>query len=467
MKKLIYALLAVNIAAAGLADDAFDDAFSEDIFGDDPFADIDVSDNMASDSPLSLSHQLSLQGIVNYNSDETDAIETLYSGLTSLTAEYKPSFRLDATDDLSIIGEVAFKLDSIFWLREDDAWSDDDIDARQYKIDIKELLAQYRFNSWQLGTGYQIVTLGLADALSVANVLYAQNLAVPGTTDIDDTIKPAWTSLISGSLGPVRIKAGSVHTHQINDLPANGTDFDTGMMALLDAANLSYEAEDIALENMGWFASISGVAGALDWQLNATSQLSHSPTPELAVLSMGPPPVVAPVGINYPRLNNTSLGLSYVTGPVLWKLEGAFTDGYQAQDTSFNMRGYQRLAGTFGLDYDSTFGRLVAEIQYGSILNFDDLNLMASSMSPEEESLQWAMMYSQTFLREALTLSGQLLSIDLDSSGGRMQSLALEYDFSDHLSGLVKLVDYVEGDYQFLVGADDRDRLISEIRYSF
>lgn len=467
MKKFPYTLLALAVASASMATD-FDDVFSDDVFGADPFADIDTSDIEISDSPWSINHELSLQTIINLNSEKTNAVEKLYSGVTSLTTEYKPAVSVEVSEDFSLRGEVAVKVDSIFWLREEDAWSDEDIDARQYSVDIKELVAQYRLSSWQLSTGYQIVTLGLADALSVANVLYAQNLAVPGTTDIDDTIKPAWTSMVSGSIGPVRIKAGSVHTHEISDLPVAGTDFDIsaqgpGLRTMLNAANLSIEAEDLALENMGWFASLSGVVGALDWQFNATSQLSHTPTPVLVMTGMGP----FPNSLHYPRLNNTSLGLSYVTGPVLWKLEGAFTDGYQAQDARLKLQDYQRAAGTFGLDYDSSFGRVVAEIQYGAILDYNNLNLLPSEISPEEESLQWALMYSQSFRREALTVTGQVLSIDLDSSGGRMQSLALEYDFSDQLSGSVKVVDYIAGDYQFLNGADDRDRLLTNIRYSF
>jgi hypothetical protein len=125
---------------------------------------------------------------------------------------------------------------------------------------------------------------------------------------------------------------------------------------------------------------------------------------------------------------------------------------------------YKKASGTAGFDFDhGVIGRLVAEIQYGAVLDYDALALM----NTEEQTVQFALMYSKSFLRESLTLNGQLIGFDIDASGGRMQTLSLDYDLSDSLSTMIKLIDYVDGDYVFLNGADDRDRIITEIRYAF
>ncbi len=462
MKIFTLSLLTLTIASSALADEL------DDMFSDDAFADIDIEQAPINDSPLSLTHQLSFQGIVNINSDKANAVEELYSGVTRLSAGYRPTVTYKPTASLSFTADVEFTTDSIFWLRQDDAWSDKDIDARQYQMNIKQLTAQVRADQWQASTGFQTVTLGLTDALSVANVLYAQDLSVPGTKDMDDTLIPAWTSLVSGSLGPVRIKTGAVHTHEINLMPVAGSDFDTGMAATLDAAGLKLESEELALENMSWFASLSGVVGPLDWQINGVSQLVHTPSVEVGIVSMGPPPVIMPVALHYPRVNIGSLSLSYVTGPLLWKLEGAYTEGLMAQVSNGMMPGelmsYQKANATVGFDFNhSTLGRLIAEIQFGQILDYDRYNFLDT----DETTAQWALMYNQTFLRDRLIISGQLIGFDVNLDGGRMQGLGLEYELSDQLTARLRLLDYVGGDFQMLAGADDRDRVIIGLDYSF
>jgi hypothetical protein len=470
MKKFSYTLLAFAIASASIADD-FDDAFSDDVFADDPFDDIVVEES-ATNSAFSVTHEISAQTIANLNSEKSNAVETLYSGVTSVQVGYRPGLTFTPTDNITVNADIALTADTIFWLREDDDWRDEDIDARQTNIDIKDLTAQVRLNQWQLSSGIQTVTLGLADALSPSNILYAQDLSVPGTTDIDDTIKPAWTSMVAGSFGPVRIKAGAVHTHELNVIPPTGTDFDAGLEAMLAARDLSLESEALALENMGAFVSLSGVAGPLDWQVNGISQLPHSPTVEVGVLSMGPPPVIAPIALHYERQNTAALAASFVTGSFLWKGELAITTGLEAQTANGMMPGdltsYERVVGTAGFDFDhSTLGRLVAEIQFGQILDYDSLNLLESGMEPTETSAQWALLYSKRFLREQLNITAQLIGFDIDASGGRIQGISAEYDVTDQLMGQVRYIDYVDGDFQFLQGADDRDRLLAGVSYSF
>ncbi len=458
MNKFVLCMFCSMVSAISAADD-FDDMFS-----DDTFADIDVETSAAEPSLFSLSHEVGAQTVINVNSDKNNAVEDLYSGVTSAQLSYRPSFSFQPNDQLSLSGEALLSVDGIFWLRGDDDWSDADIDARQVQADLKELVAQYRMNTWQASTGVQTVTLGLADALSVSNVLNAQNLSVPGLQDIDDAVLPAWTSLVSGALGPVRVKAGVVHRHQLNQLPTQGSDFDTGVQTLLDAVNLELTQEDLAFENAGGFASLSGVVGPLDWQLNVISQLEHAPVVELGMTGMGP----APVALHYPRTTTVGVAGSYVMGSVLWKAEAAFVDGLQAQALNGILPGelvsFQRAAGTVGFDFNhSVLGRLVAEVQTTSILDYDTKNFLQT----DEKSVQWAVMYSKSFLRDSLTLTGQVIGFDIDASGGRLQGVTVEYDVNDQLSTTLRYIDYVDGDFSFLNGADDRDRLLASVSYRF
>ncbi|EAR09869.1 hypothetical protein [Reinekea blandensis] len=463
--KRICMSLALMLPLVSISADEFDD-----VFADDPFADVEVEVDTATASTRSwhLSHELQLQTLINLNSERSTDIEQAYAGVSSVEAAWQPALDWDMNDWLSTRAKGKLATDAIFWLRPDEAWSDADVDQRQWQFETQELTLQARRDQWQFSSGIQTVTLGLADALSVSNNLYGRDLSLPGTVDIDETQTPAWTTVISGTLGNVRLKAGSVHRHQLNTLPIEGTDFDTGIDSMLDNAGLSLTNEPLALDNMGVFASLSGVVGPLDWQFNAISQLSHSPVIEMGIINPGPSASVVPVAVHYPRENTVAGAASLVTGPVLWKTEAALTTGQQAQSTDSGMPSdlvsFQRLSGTLGFDFDQpTLGRLVAELQISRILDYDALDLLNS----EESEAQWALMLSRSFWRETLTLNAQLLAFDLDASGGRLQALGLDYDINDHWQVRARVIDYVGGDASILSGADDRDRLMASVHYRF
>lgn len=459
MKRIFYIFSLTFFAGISSADD-FDDMFS-----DDPFTDVDIDTPVAPDRAWALGHDLTLQSIANINSEKTGEVDTRYTGLTSLELAWQPRFSADLTDNLSMVAEARLATDGIFWLRSDDGWSEDDIDARQFQFDAHELTLTAQLDRWQLSSGLQTTTLGLADVLSVADILQARDLSLPGLKDAEDARIPSWTTAVSGGFSTVRFRAGVVHNHTINRLPPAGTDFSTGQVERLEQAGLQYEPEALAVDAMGLFASLSGIAGPLDWQANAVSQLAHSPTVELGLAGMQP----VPVAISYPRQNSVAFAASYVTGAVLWKAEAAFTDGLRAQ-TSVNggqpgkMIAHQRLAGTLGFDINhSSLGQLIAELQVSQIPDVSELNLMTT----DKQSAQWILIYRRSFLRETLTVHGQMLAFDLDASGGRLQGLGLEYSLNDHWRVDFRLLDYVSGDFQYLRAADDRDRLIAQLRYQF
>ena len=462
--KRICLSLALMLPLVSISADEFDE-----VFADDPFADVEVDTVTTATSPWRLSHELQLQTLINLNSERRSGIEQAYSGVSSVEAGWQPALDWDMNDWLSARAEVKLATDAIFWLRPDEAWSDADIDRRQWQFETQELTVQARRDQWQISTGIQTVTLGLADALSVSNTLYGRDLSLPGTVDIDETLTPAWTTLISGKVGKVRLKAGSVHRHQLNTLPVEGADFDTGINTKLDPAGLSLTSEALTLDNMGVFASLSGVVGPLDWQLNTISQLSHSPVIEMGIIYPGPPASVMPVAVHYPRENTLAGAASLVTGPILWKTEAALITGQQAQKSTdsglpADLVSFQRLSGTLGFDLDQpTLGRLVAELQVSRIVDYDALNLK----NIEASEAQWALMLSRSFWRETLTLNAQLLAFDIDASGGRLQALGLEYDLNDDWQVRARVIDYVGGEASILSGADDRDRLMASVHYRF
>lgn len=451
MLKRVVCVLFALLGVSSFADD-FDDFFSDDIF-----ADVDIDSAVQETRVVNVTHELGGQVIVNVNSDEQNAVEKRYAGVTSTLLRVQPRIEFQPNDNVTVIGEVQWAVDGVFWLREADPWSVADIEERQYQFQVKEAAAQVRYQSWQISTGVQTVTLGLADALSLSNILHAQDLRVPGTKPLDDAVIPAWVTWVSGDLGKVRFKSGLVHRHQLNAFPVIGTDFDIGLRATLDNAGLVLEPEALAVDNMAGFASLSGVAGAFDWQLNAISQKEHVPVVELGLTPSG----LAPVRLNYPRTTTLGLAGSYVTGSVLWKAEAAFVDGLQAQSIHgalpSDVVDFQQVGATVGLDYNANqLGRFVAELQVKSILDYRALNLLQT----DERTLQWVLLYSKSFMRDRLTVTGQMIGFDIDASGGRIQGVGIEYDVNDRLSTELRYIDYVSGSTAFLVGADDRDRLL-------
>jgi hypothetical protein len=447
---LVWSVAAHNRAKA----DEFDDLFSDDAFGD-----VEVNVPAPSKaSNLSISHEVGTRWIANINSDDANAIERRYSGISSVYGYYQPKLSYAANDWLTVQTDLKLSTDAIFWLRSEENWSDEDINNRQVALTVNELIATGRSGNWQYSTGIQTVTFGLADALSVANNLYAQDMSIPGVVEPEEAVIPAWTTMASGSLGDARIKTGVIHQHKMNVAGVAGTDF----VSPISAMNI--EEEPLALENMSAFVSVSGVAGSLDWQLNANTQLEHVPAIEMGIVSGTP----QPAGSEFARTQSTNVAASYVIGSTLLKAESGITQGLIAQAKNGmmpgDMVGYSKLKSVIGFDFNnSTLGRVMAELQYNTILDYDSLNLMQT----EQQSVQWMVLVSKTFLRETLTVKGQLIGFDASGDAGRIQGLGIEYDVNDQISTGIRYIDYVDGKFVLLNGADDRDRLVFTVNYQF
>jgi hypothetical protein len=459
MKKftMVILLLAIEANVTSVAADDFDD-----LFADDPFATVVIEDQVARTGPLTISQAFGLQSIVNINSNKTSTIEQAYSGLSSLQLSYRPGLQYRPNDWLSVDFEAFVATDGVFAIRSEQAWSEEDRDNREFVGKLTEFTVDTRYDNWFLTSGLQTVTLGLADALSISNRLYAQDLGVPGLVSLEDAAIPAWTSLLSGNFGPIRVKTGVIFNHETNTIAEPGTDFAN------DFSSIDVQTKNFSFENMSSFVSLSGVLGALDWQTNINSQLEHSPYMELGIVQSGTPPVFGPVNIDFARTEAVTAAVSYVVGSTLFKAEAGVTLGFigqrQVANVPSDMIEFDRASGVLGLDYNSNrLGRLVAEIQVSRVLDYENLDLI----NTEETTAQWVLMLSKNFFREQLNMSAQIISFDISGDAGRIQGLNLSYDISDTLSTEVRYLDYVAGEFILLNGADDRDRLVVSVELLF
>ncbi|MBU2864308.1 hypothetical protein KO489_10680 [Reinekea forsetii] len=434
--------------------DDFDDAFSEDLFDT-----IEPNEPLqTTPSLINWQHEIGSRVIANINSDEATPVEARFSGVSGVQAYYNPELNINPTQWLDIKADVSLQADSIFILRSNEDWSSQDQSAREFSYSINQLTARVQHNLWQYSTGIQTLTLGLADAFSIANTLYAQDLSLPGLVDPKDASIPTWTSWASGSIGSTRVKLGVVHEHTASKLGAPGTDFTTPLSAL------DVSAEPFAIENMSAFLSLSGVNGALDWQLNANTQLQHTPTVKMQLVEGG----LVPEYSLFARTQSVSAAASYVLGSTLLKAETGITTNLKAQSVieglPADLVNYNQFNAVVGLDYHpASMGRFMTEVQFGQVLNYDALNLMAENKT----NVAWLMLYSKSWLRDTLTLQAQTMGFGFDSDSGRIQGLALEYHHNDTLSSTLRFIDYVAGDFPLLIGADDRDRLVFEVTYQF
>ena len=459
MKKItmVILLLAIEANVTSVAEDNFDD-----LFADAPFATVVIEDQVARTGPLTISQAFSLQSIVNINSNKTSTIEQAYSGLSSLQLSYRPGMQYRPNDWLSMDFEGFVAADGVFAIRSEQAWSEEDRDNREFFGKLTEFTVDANHKNWFLTSGLQTVTLGLADALSISNRLYAQDLSVPGLMSLEDATIPAWTSLLSGNFGQIRIKTGVIFNHEINAIAEPGTDFAN------DFSSIDVQPENFALENMSGFVSLSGVLGALDWQANINSQLEHSPYVELGIVQTGSLPAMGPVNIDFARTEALSVAASYVVGSTLLKAEAGVTLGFigqrQVANVPSDMIEFDRASGVLGLDFNSnTLGRLVAEIRVAQVLDYTQLDLINTA----ETNAQWVLMLSKNFFREQLAISAQIISFDIAGDAGRIQGLNLSYDFSDTMSTQIRYLDYIAGDVALLNGADDRDRLVASVDFVF
>ena len=459
MKKCTLATLMLAIAAnaTSVAEDDF-----EDFFADDPFTTIVIDDQATRTGPLTISQAFGLHSIININSDKTSAVEQAYSGLSSLQFSYRPGLQYRPNDWLSIDFEAFVAADGVFATRSEQPWSDDDRDNREFIGKLTEFTVDASHNNWFLTSGLQTVTLGLADALSISNRLYAQDLSVPGLVSLEHAAIPAWTSLLSGNVGAIRVKTGVIFNHEINTIAEPGTDFAS------DFSSIDVQTKKFALENMSGFVSLSGVVDALDWQANINSQLEHTPYIELGIVQSGPAPVMGPVSMGFARTDAATVAASYVVGSTLIKAEAGITVGFigqrQVANRPSDMIEFNRASGVLGLDFNSnSLGRLVAEIQVARVLDYENLDLI----NTQATTAQWLLMLSKNFFREQMNVSTQIISFDMSGAAGRIQGLNLSYDINDRLSIAVRYLDYVAGDFILLSGADDRDRLVLGVDFVF
>ncbi|MFT7698016.1 MAG: hypothetical protein ACI9RY_001516 [Reinekea sp.] len=457
-------LLLSTLCAGTVLADEFDELFSDPVF-----ADIEVEPAALERAPglLRFGQQLSLRTVIHYNNALSTA-SSPYHGLTSLVARYRPSFEYQPSEAFSLSGTLNVATDAVFALRKNANWSDAVVSADQYQAGIRHLVGQYRGPNWQLNSGIQTQSLGLADLLSVVNVMYAADLTVPGLADLDETRLPAWTTSGSGPVAGVRVKLGAVHRHQLTRWPTQGSDFDTGLVSKLDRVGLALAAQPLALANMGWFGSVSGVVAAWDWQLTALSQLAHDPVIEIGPEQPGLSPGYIPIGIYYPRVGILAAASSYVIGNLVLKGELAASRGLQAQSNREGQPAvrvnYRQVQGVLGFDLNAGgWGRLVGEVQSGKVLDYANLQLL----QVEADTLQWGLAYSKHAYQDLLTLGAQMLGFGRSRDAGRIQALSIDYQLSDHWRARVRLLDYVSGDAPLLQGAGERDRLVLGLHWQF
>ncbi|WP_320822311.1 DUF2785 domain-containing protein [Reinekea sp.] len=379
------------LLAGPVQGDEFDPLFSDPIFDEVEVLPIDNPQG-----PLRVSHELGLRTVFNSHSARSTALERTNLGLTSLLLSCRPSFEYEPSEAYSLSGILYLATDRVFAVRPDTNWSAAVVSTDQYQAQVRAQVAQYRVRSWQFKSGIQTQSLGLADLRSVADGLYAADLSVPGLDNLAEARVPAWTTSVTGSVAGLRVKLGGVHGHQLTRWPAQGSDFDTGLVSELDRGGLALTAQPLA--NMGWFGSDSGVVGALDWQLTAISQLAHNPVLEITFTSFRPPPEFLPIRLHYPRVTTLAAAFSYVLGNTVFKAELATNVGLQAQSQlkgqPAGMVYYRRRQGVLDFDLNGCGGgRLLGELQYGQSIDDSTLPLLRvdTDTDTDTDTLQWGL----------------------------------------------------------------------------
>ncbi|RLA06094.1 MAG: hypothetical protein DRQ51_10370 [Gammaproteobacteria bacterium] len=442
MKKiLLFVLLVVNFNL--FADDGFDE-------DDDGFDDNEITsttDKKSAKSKSAFNFDGSLTLLTSYNFSHEKPINDKQNDFRDWS-----SLKLSTNLNLDYKFDNGFKIKSNLKVYQDFIY---DIKDEEYKItpldydrdtDINELYLQGSFNSkTDFKIGRQIVVWGKSDNIRIADILNPLDNRIPGVVDIEDLRLGRTMSKLDYFFDKWALSGIILHENRFSKNPQYGSDF-------MPAKNTEANEPDNNIKNSGFASSLAGNFTGYDISFYYANFYMDKSYIKKGILE-------------YDKTNMIGTAYNKVLGSFLLKTELAVFDNIKYNNTE---EGKSRADVLIGLEYNGiSDGSLSIEIANRHINNYDEkLDSMADRWTQEDE-LQTAIRFSQSYFNQTLDFSILASGYGSDGSDGGFVRSWLDYDINDSFITTFGFINYHGGDKPNFVMIEDNDRIFASLKYSF
>lgn len=354
-------------------------------------------------------------------------------------------YKLPKNFKLRISGDAFY--DAIYDLRDID-FNDDIIDTYKTQLRLDDTYIEGAISeNIDIKVGRQVVIWGKSDSIRIADVINPLDNRNPGLTDIEDLRLPVGMIKTDYYIGDWDLSAMVIVESRIAEERAIPSEFFPMTLPLSDVEdpensikNFSY-ALSANGEFRGWDLSFYGATNILDQRWHIEDKTKRI------------------VG----RIDMLGSALNIAYGSWLIKSELAYLSGIKYNAT---LDEKNRLDTLIGFDYMGIKHTTIS-LEIASRYIFDYENQMLEKDSVEENDIQTALRYSQSFLHDTLDFTALLSIFGTSWENGGFSRVWFEYDIADALSTNFGVVDYIGGDKALMEAVKDNDRVFADITYSF
>jgi hypothetical protein len=286
-----------------------------------------------------------------------------------------------------------------------------------------------------LKLGRQIIVWGVADSLSVVDVLNPRDYRVPGLIDVEDARLPLNALKLDFYSGNWNLSAVAIPDIRFGKNPGYGSEyyFYSKLENFSDENNIlpKEEIPESGTENAEYGMSLQGNFSGWDWMLYHADFYNDQAR---VVIEFNPPPLGKGLEAKsrvHDRLKLNGTGISLVSGSWLWKAEAAMTSGFRFYGT---VKEYERQDLMLGIEYagisDASLG---FEISRRSYPDYDSI-LENPPNNADEHYVQSAFSYRHDFWNQTLHLNSFALMLGESWNKGATARVGLDYDWFDAFS---------------------------------
>ena len=346
-----------------------------------------------------------------------------------------------------------FFYDAVYWLKDDDAYSDDYLETYQWEAEWHEVYFSGKLGSHlDLKIGRQIAVWGRSDMIRVVDCLNPLDMRYPGMTDIVDLRLPVTMTRLDGYWGPFHMGVFGIHEPRFNKEPVFGSDFYPAAAPAPKDDKLGWD-----LANTQWAATLGGVFHGLDVSLYWADLYSESAHVELEPDFF--------MTRRHARLTLWGAAGNFAWGAWLLKGEAAWRQG----NRFFNGgdKTYDRLDGIVGIEYGGwTSASLGIEAAIRYYPDFDQALEQPPDYADDQE-YQWALRFDKMFLNDTLQFGVLAAVYGPLGQTATFERLTMTYDWTDNFATILGVLLYQadkEGPMGFI---NDNDRLYLAFKYHF
>lgn len=374
------------------------------------------------------------------------------------------------------------------YLAEPDVFAGPEMEIYGWQVRTGETFSSLTVGSLELVMGFQNVSLGVAEMISILDLVSARDVREPMPTDLSHLRLPVLMSRLGVTLGPVRAYVLAVHQPNFGMLPPPLGELSPFRQLLMNNRAIGAALETRELRIVHEPASVLTDIGAtqLCGRLALTLEsldltlVAGSIFERIGIPTLPNPETFEQTNIDltlvHPRYNVFGHGGATTLGPIVLRWEASFEHArpiaMQRTDTAllqWSMERHNVVSGLLGLAYSPTTQTSAAlEASMSRIIDVPASTLPRTTapLFPLEAP-QFAFRFTQRFWRERASLSLFALMIGIAPVNGLTARAELAIAASDRVEIAFGYVLYVSTpNFGLLYGLDSRDRAFLNLRWS-